>query len=66
VGREISRDVIASKRYGLIDGAIRAAQPGATFAYVTMRTFPEAFGFASPRDLSDLERLKGARTGRTR
>ena len=29
-GREISRDVIASlKRHGLIDGAIRAPQPGA-------------------------------------
>jgi segregation and condensation protein B len=29
-GREISRDVIAAlKRHGLIDGAIRAPQPGA-------------------------------------
>ena len=58
-GREISRDVIASlKRHGLIDGAIRAPQPGAPFAYVTTRTFLEAFGFASLRDLPDLERLK--------
>jgi segregation and condensation protein B len=58
-GREISRDVIASlKRRGLIDGAIRAPQPGAPFAYVTTRTFLEAFGFASLRDLPDLERLK--------
>jgi segregation and condensation protein B len=58
-GREISRDVIASlKRHGLIDGAIRAPQPGAPFAYVTTKKFPEAFGFASLRDLSDLERLK--------
>ena len=58
-GREISRDVIASlKRCGLIDGAIRAPQPGAPFAYVTTRTFLEAFGFASLRDLPDLERLK--------
>jgi segregation and condensation protein B len=55
-GREISRDVIASlKRHGLIDGAIRAPQPGAPFAYVTTRTFLEAFGLAS---LRDLERLK--------
>jgi segregation and condensation protein B len=58
-GREISRDVIASlKRHGLIDGAIRAPQPGAPFAYVTTKTFLEAFGFATLRDLPDLERLK--------
>jgi segregation and condensation protein B len=58
-GREISRDVIASlKRHGLIDGAIRAPQPGAPFAYVTARTFLEAFGFATLRDLPNLEKLK--------
>jgi segregation and condensation protein B len=58
-GREISRDVIASlKRRGLIDGAIRAPQPGAPFAYVTTRKFLEAFGFGNLRDLPDLERLK--------
>jgi segregation and condensation protein B len=58
-GREISRDVVASlKRLGLIDGAIRAPQPGAPFAYVTTRKFLEMFGFASLRDLPDLERLK--------
>jgi segregation and condensation protein B len=58
-GREISRDVIAAlKRHGLIDGAIRAPQPGAPFAYVTTRKFLEAFGFASLRDLPDLEGLK--------
>ena len=58
-GREISRDVIASlKRHGLIDGAIRAPQPGAPFAYVTTRKFLEAFDFASLRDLPDLEHLK--------
>ena len=58
-GREISRDVIAAlKRHGLIDGAIRAPQPGAPFAYVTTRKFLEAFGFANLRDLPDLERLK--------
>jgi segregation and condensation protein B len=58
-GREISRDVIgALKRHGLIDGAIRAPQPGAPFAYVTTRKFLEAFSFASLRDLPDLERLK--------
>jgi segregation and condensation protein B len=42
----------------VIDGAIRAPQPGAPFAYVTTRTFLEVFGFASLRDLPDLERLK--------
>jgi segregation and condensation protein B len=58
-GREISRDVIAAlKRHGLIDGAIRAPQPGAPFAYVTTKTFLEAFGLASLRDLPELERLK--------
>jgi segregation and condensation protein B len=58
-GREISRDVIAClKRHGLIDGAIRAPQPGAPFAYVTTRKFLEAFGFGSLRDLPDLEPLK--------
>jgi segregation and condensation protein B len=58
-GREINRDIIASlKRHGLIDGAIRAPQPGAPFAYVTTKMFLEAFGFASLRDLPDLQRLK--------
>ncbi len=58
-GREISRDVIAAlKRHGLIDGAIRAPQPGAPFAYVTTGKFLEAFGFATLRDLPDLEQLK--------
>jgi segregation and condensation protein B len=62
-GREISRDVIAAlKRHGLIDGAIRAPQPGAPFAYVTTRKFLEACGFASLRDLPDLEQLKSERT----
>ena len=58
-GREISRDVIASlKRQGLIEGAIRAPQPGAPFAYVTTKKFLETFGLASLRDLPDLERLR--------
>ena len=46
------------KRPGLIDGSIRAPQPGAPFAYVTTRKFLEAFGLASLRDLPELERLK--------
>ena len=66
-GREISRDIIASlKRHGLIDGAIRASQPGAPFAYVTTRTFLEVFGFASLRDMPDSEPFKTERSMQTR
>ena len=58
-GREISRDVIGRlKRLDLIDGALRAPEPGAPFAYVTSRKFLEAFGLASLRDLPDIERLE--------
>jgi segregation and condensation protein B len=48
----------ALKRHGSIDGAIRAPEPGAPFAYVTTKTFLEAFGFAILRDLPDLEGLE--------
>ncbi|MGD9541936.1 MAG: SMC-Scp complex subunit ScpB [Methylocystis sp.] len=59
--REISRDVIgALKRHGLIDGALRAPEPGAPFAYVTTKKFLEVFGLASLRDLPDLERFEDA------
>ena len=58
-GKEISRDVIAAlKRHGLIDGALRAPQPGAPFAYVTTKKFLEVFGLATLRDLPDIERLE--------
>jgi chromosome segregation and condensation protein ScpB len=58
-GREISRDVIGRlKRLDLIDGALRAPEPGAPIAYVTTRKFLEAFGLASLRELPDLERLE--------
>ncbi|WP_292528083.1 SMC-Scp complex subunit ScpB [Methylocystis sp.] len=58
-GREISRDVIgALRRHGLIDGALRAPEPGAPFAYVTTRKFLEVFGLASLRHLPDIERLE--------
>lgn len=60
-GREISRDVIgALKRHGLIDGALRAPEPGAPYAYVTTRKFLEVFGLASLRDLPDVEKLEDA------
>lgn len=60
-GREITRDVIgALKRHGLIDGALRAPEPGAPYAYVTTRKFLEVFGLASLRDLPDIEKLEDA------
>ena len=43
-GKEISRDVIGRlKRLDLIDAGPRAPEPGAPFAYVTTRKFPEVF-----------------------
>ena len=60
-GREITRDVIgALKRHGLIDGALRAPEPGAPYAYVTTKRFLEVFGLASLRDLPDIEKLEDA------
>jgi segregation and condensation protein B len=58
-GRDISRDVIgALKRHGLIDGSLRAPEPGAPSAYVTTKRFLEVFGLASLRHLPDIERLE--------
>ena len=58
-GKEISRDVIGRlKRFDLIDGALRAPEPGAPFAYVTTKKFLEVFGLATLRDLPDTERLE--------
>ena len=60
-GREISRDVISAlKRHGLIDGALRAPEPGAPYAYVTTKKFLEAFGLASLRELPDIEKFEDA------
>ena len=60
-GREISRDVIAAlKCHGLIDGALRAPEPGAPYAYVTTKKFLEVFGLASLRELPDIEKLEDA------
>ena len=57
-GTQISRDVIgALKRHGLIDGSLRAPEPGAPFAYVTTKRFLEVFELASLRHLPDIERL---------
>jgi segregation and condensation protein B len=58
-GRETSRDVIgALKRHGLIEGSLRAPEPGAPFAYGTTKRFLEVFGLASLRHLPDIERLE--------
>jgi segregation and condensation protein B len=58
-GKEISRDVVGRlKRLDLIDGALRAPEPGAPFAYVTTKKFLEVFGLATLRELPDLERLE--------
>ncbi len=58
-GKEISRDVISRlKRLDLIDGALRAPEPGAPFAYVTTKKFLEVFGLATLRVLPDIERLE--------
>ena len=58
-GKEISRDVIGGlKRLDLIDGALRAPEPGAPFAYVTTKKFLSVFGLATLRDLPDIERLE--------
>jgi chromosome segregation and condensation protein ScpB len=60
-GKEISRDVIGRlKRLDLIDGALRAPEPGAPYAYVTTRKFLEVFGLASLRELPDIEKLEDA------
>ena len=37
---------------------LRAPEPGAPFAYVTTKKFLEVFGFATLRDLPDLDRLE--------
>ena len=58
-GKEVRRDVIgALKRHGLIDGALRAPEPGAPFAYVTTKKFLEVFGLVTLRELPDVERLE--------
>ncbi|HRX73788.1 MAG TPA: SMC-Scp complex subunit ScpB [Hyphomonas sp.] len=59
VGREISRDVVGVlRRHGLVEGAVRAPEPGAPLAYVTTKKFLEVFGLGSLRDLPNIERLE--------
>ena len=59
VGREINRDIIATlRRHALIDGALRAPEPGAPIAYVTTKKFLQVFSLASLRDLPNIEQLE--------
>jgi len=61
LGREVSRDVIASLRgEGLIAAGPRSPTPGAPYAYVTTPGFLAQFGFESLRDLPDIEKLEDA------
>jgi segregation and condensation protein B len=61
LGREVSRDAIASLRgEGLIAAGPRSPTPGAPYAYVTTPAFLAQFGFESLRDLPDIEKLKDA------
>jgi segregation and condensation protein B len=61
LGREVSRDAIASLRgEGFIAAGPRSATPGAPYAYVTTPAFLSQFGFESLRDLPDIEKLEDA------
>ena len=60
-GREISRDTIGSiKRRDFITFGPRSPTPGAPYTYITTPAFLTAFGFATLRDLPDLEMLEDA------
>lgn len=60
-GKEISRDTIGGLRAdGLIVAGPRSPQPGAPYTYVTTAQFLGEFGFASLRDLPDMEMLEDA------
>ena len=61
LGREVSRDAIASLRgEGLIAAGPRSPTPGAPYAYVTTPEFLSHFGFETLRDLPDIEKLEDA------
>ena len=61
LGREVSRDAIASLRgEGFIAAGPRSPTLGAPYAYVTTPAFLSRFGFESLRDLPDVEKLEDA------
>lgn len=60
-GKEVSRDTIAGLRYaGFIASGPRSPTPGAPYTYVTTTEFLSVFGFATLRDLPDIEMLEDA------
>ena len=59
-GKEISRDVVGSlKRLDLIDGAMRAPEPGAPFAYVTTKN---SWRFLGSRHCATFPTSNGSKT----
>jgi segregation and condensation protein B len=59
LGRDISRDLIGSLRSaGLVGSGARSPRAGAPVTYVTTAAFLERFGFASLRDMPDMEKLE--------
>ncbi|WP_245411890.1 SMC-Scp complex subunit ScpB [Phyllobacterium leguminum] len=60
-GREVSRDLIAQLSHaGFITSGPRSPKPGAPYTYITTNTFLSHFGFATLRDLPDIEKLEDA------
>ena len=60
-GRDISRDVLADLRsLRLIASGPRSPRAGAPYTYVTTSEFLSRFGFATLRDLPDIEKLEDA------
>ncbi|MDX3977633.1 SMC-Scp complex subunit ScpB [Shinella sp.] len=61
VGREVSRDTIASLRNAnFLASGPRSTTPGAPYTYVTTKQFLSAFGMQTLRDLPDIEALEDA------
>ena len=59
LGREINRDLLATLRNtGLIGAGPRSPRAGAPLTFVTTAKFLQQFGFASLRDLPDMEQLE--------
>ena len=57
--RDVSRDVLAALREtGLAGAGPRSPRAGAPVTYVTTSKFLERFGFASLRDMPDMEKLE--------
>lgn len=60
-GKEVGRDAIAALRQaGFVTSGPRSPTPGAPYTFVTTPHFLAAFGFASLRDLPDIEMLEDA------